>query len=56
MGRCPPLIVALVVVAVRETADGGPGFGGTYRLKVVEVGKLVGPDPNMEGVPLTFTM
>ena len=44
-----------LVLPIRTTSDGGPGFGGTYRLKVEDAGKIVGPDPNLEGVPLTFT-
>ncbi len=46
--------VVTLVLPKRTTSSGGPGFGGTYLLKVENAGKLTGPDPNMEGVPLTF--
>ena len=47
--------VVTLVLPKRTTSDGGPGFGGTYRLKVEDAGRMAGPDPNLEGVPLTFT-
>ena len=47
--------VVTLILPKRTTPDGGPGFGGTYRLKVEDQGKMAGPDPNLEGVPLTFT-
>ena len=47
--------VVTLVLPTRTTSDGGPGFGGTYRLKVEGAGTMKGPDPNLEGVPLTFT-
>ena len=47
--------VVTLVLPKRTSADGGPGFGGTYLLMVEDEGKIAGPDPNLEGVPLTFT-
>lgn len=47
--------VVTLVLPKRTTSAGGPGFGGTYLLKVEGAGTLTGPDPNMEGVPVTFS-
>ena len=47
--------VVTLVLPVRTTSAGGPGVGGTYLLQVEDAGTIAGPDPNLDGVPLTFT-